>query len=56
MSTSSRVMQLHELQGVGAVLGFAHHAKFGIALQNGFDAIAHDLVVIHQQDVDRHIG
>ena len=51
-----RPVQLHELQCVGAGFGFPDHAKFGIALQNGFDAIPHDLVVIHQQDVDRHIG
>jgi hypothetical protein len=42
------MVQLHELQCVGARLGFPHYVKFRITLQNGFDAIPHDLVVIDQ--------
>ena len=42
------------LHGVGAVFGLAHHVKFFAAAQDGLDAIAHDLVIIHEQDVKWH--
>ena len=45
---------LAELDGVGAVLGFADDAKFGAAFQNGLDAIAYQLVVIDKDDVECH--
>ena len=39
-----------------ARFGFADHAKFVAAAQDGLDAIAHDLVIIHEQDVEGHNG
>ena len=48
---------LGELHGVGPVFGLSHHAKFARPrLKDGFDAIAHDLMIIHEKDVERHNG
>ena len=43
---------LDELHGVRCRFGFAHHAKFVAAAQDGLDAVAHDLVIIHEEDVN----
>src|SRR5438105_4686259 len=43
-----------ELNGVRTILGLADHAKFAGAVQDGLDAIAHDLVIIHEEDVEWH--
>ena len=51
----SGLVRFHELHGVGARFGFSHHAKFFSAAENGLDAIAHDLVIIHEEDVKGHI-
>ena len=56
INTSRRTELLDELHGVRAVLGLAHHAKFVRPVQDGLDAIAHDLVIIHEQDVEWHSG
>src|SRR5271157_2569376 len=47
---------LAELHGVGAVIGFAHHAELGAALQDGLDAIADQFVVIDKNNVENHIS
>ena len=54
ISTRSGDGLLAELHGVGAVLGLAHHAEFGAALQDRPDAIAHQFVIIDKNNVERH--
>ena len=49
-----RARLLYELHGIGAVLGFTHDAKFLPSAQDGPDTVPHDLVIIHQKDVEGH--
>ena len=54
MSTRSGLAFLHRAHGVGAVFGFAHDAELGPALQDRLDSIAHQLMIIDKNDVERH--
>jgi hypothetical protein len=40
-----------QVDGVGAALGFAHHAKLGAPLEDASDAIADQLVVVDENNV-----
>ncbi len=51
-----RAKALGELHRVGAVLRFADDAKFVAAAQDRLNAVAHDLMIIHEEDVERHNG
>ena len=42
------VRELADLDGVRAVFGLTHHAELLTVLENGFDAVPHDLVIVHQ--------
>ena len=45
---------LADLHGLGSALGFAHDLKLFAVAQDGFDAIAHDFVIVDQENLKRH--
>ena len=51
---SEWTVAFHELHRIRAILRFTSHAKVPGSRQNGLDPVAHDLVIIHQQNVDGH--
>src|SRR5438034_3425573 len=45
---------LAKLHGIGAIFGLAHYAEFRAPLQNRADSVAHQLVIIDKNHVERH--
>ncbi len=54
ISTRSGAVLLAELHRVGAVLGLPHHAKLGAALQDGLHPVAHQFVIVDQNNREGH--
>jgi len=46
-----RLGSLAQTYGIGAAFGFADHAKLVTSLENAPDAIAHQLVVVDENDI-----
>ncbi len=42
------------LDGVGAAFGFGHHLEVIAVAQDGLDAVAHDLVIVDEQNLKWH--
>ena len=47
---------LYKLHSVSTRFGFPHHAKVIRAAEDRLNTVAHDLVIIHEEDVVGHIG
>jgi hypothetical protein len=50
-----RLFLAAHLHGFGAALGFAKHRELITVTQDGFNAIAHDFVIVHQEHLKRHV-